>query len=208
MENKEIRFIDSQYNELFRIKDGESIEITLDTGEKVTRECKYIDDYHTQIGNNCYHICEFAELMERNGNTYCPNSLDGEEIQKYKDLQFVEKNYGEIDKDKFFKTDSGVTEIYFNPDSNAGGQFVELTISMDDIKDAAKRYKNPSDFFSYLEGITKGTLCDVGTDGFMNTAKNFMISKADFEGCTAKTMKELKKYAGVEKSKSAKEPER
>ena len=58
MESKEIRFIDSHYNELFRIKDGESITVTFQDGSKSDRECKYIDDYHAKIGYNVYHIAE------------------------------------------------------------------------------------------------------------------------------------------------------
>lgn len=65
MESKDIRFIDSQYNELFRIPDGGKIEITFENGEKSIKECKYIDDYHTKVGNYLFHICEFAEIMER-----------------------------------------------------------------------------------------------------------------------------------------------
>lgn len=136
---------------------------------------------------------------------YCYNNA---ELQKYKDLQFVEKNYSDIDRDKFFKTDNGVTEIYYNPDSNAGGQLVELTISNENIAEAARLYKSPKDFFSHIEGISKGTLHDVGTTSFMETAKDFMKAKADFESCTPKTMKELKKHAGIEKSKSDRDIER
>ena len=29
--------------------------------------CKYIDDYHVLVGNNSFHICEFAEILERRG---------------------------------------------------------------------------------------------------------------------------------------------
>lgn len=36
------------------------------------RICRYIDDYHVEVGRNLYHICQFAELMERNGNTVIP----------------------------------------------------------------------------------------------------------------------------------------
>ena len=81
MDNKEIRFIDSHYNELFRIPDGGKIEITYENGEKHIRECKYIDDYHTKIGNNTFHICQFAETMERTGNTYKPLD-DSKEVSK------------------------------------------------------------------------------------------------------------------------------
>ncbi|MHB8963139.1 MAG: hypothetical protein ACYC5K_08295 [Saccharofermentanales bacterium] len=70
--DKKVRFIDSQYNELFTVPDGSNIVISYEDGEKFIRPCKYIDDYHTQIGHNIYHICEFAERMERVKATYAP----------------------------------------------------------------------------------------------------------------------------------------
>lgn len=69
---KQIRFIDGRYNEKFRISDGGVIRITFSTGERVDRTCTYIDDYHVKIGNNVFHICEFAERMEQNGNKVEP----------------------------------------------------------------------------------------------------------------------------------------
>ena len=74
--------------------------------------------------------------------------------------------------------------------------------------EAAKLYKKPQDFFSHIEGMSKGALYDVGTETFMEAAKDFIESKADFEGCSLKTMNALKKYAAPEKSKTDKEPER
>lgn len=208
MEQKEIRFIDSCYNELFRIKDGESITVKFSDGSMSDRKCTYIDDYHTKIGYNVFHICEFAELMERGGSTYRPKGMPEYDKQTMIDSNFVNQNYDAINKDKFYKTTNGVTEMYYNPDADAGGQLVERTISKDDILDAAKLYKKPQDFFSHIEGMSKGTLYDVGTETFMETAKNFIESKADFEGCSLKTMNALKKYAVPEKSKTDKEPER
>ena len=67
-----IRFIDSEYHTLFTIQDGESIVITRFDGERMVFPCKYIDDCHVCIGNSAYHICEFAEMQERNGNIYVP----------------------------------------------------------------------------------------------------------------------------------------
>lgn len=71
-EQKRICFIDSEYNLLFTIPDGSSIRITFTDGLNVTRECRYIDDYHAKIGSTVYHICEFAERMEQNGSRYAP----------------------------------------------------------------------------------------------------------------------------------------
>lgn len=66
-ENK-IRFIDSNYNELFKINDGGEILITLANGKKIERQCFYLDETHFKIGGEIYHICQFAEIMEHNGN--------------------------------------------------------------------------------------------------------------------------------------------
>ena len=71
-EQKTIRFIDSSYRNLFTLPDGERIMLTFSDGETATRKCQYIDEYHTQVGNNVFHICEFAERMERNGTLYAP----------------------------------------------------------------------------------------------------------------------------------------
>lgn len=67
-----IRFINPNYKELFRISDGEKIRITLSDGEKLDKVCRYIDEYHVEVGNNLYHICEFAERMQQCGNTVAP----------------------------------------------------------------------------------------------------------------------------------------
>jgi len=69
---KEIRFIDSRYNTLFKIPDGAYITIVGADGRKSTYKCRYIDEYHLYVGNYGYHICEFAERMERNRSTCRP----------------------------------------------------------------------------------------------------------------------------------------
>ena len=69
---KKIRFIDSHYNIFFFIEDGENIVLTYANGEKVVKACTYIDECHTQVGHSVYHICEFSEIMERNGTRYEP----------------------------------------------------------------------------------------------------------------------------------------
>ena len=67
-ENTEmIRFIDTQYNELFAIPDGGSIVITHPNGDQYIGECKYLDDTHFEINGSCYHQMQFAESTERNG---------------------------------------------------------------------------------------------------------------------------------------------
>ena len=80
-----IRFIDPHYQEQFRIADGEKISIKLGDGKTMERTCRYIDDYHLEVGTNLYHICEFAELCERNGHTVEPAAKENKKPAKDKE---------------------------------------------------------------------------------------------------------------------------
>lgn len=72
---QDICFIDSGEKELFRLSDGEQITITNADGQKRDFPCRYIDEAHLEMGDNLYHICEFAERMERSGSTYQPKEI-------------------------------------------------------------------------------------------------------------------------------------
>lgn len=73
-----ICFINSHYKEKFRIADGDEIIIKSIVEADTVRDssaryvCRYIDDYHFEYGINLRHICEFAELCEKTGNTVIP----------------------------------------------------------------------------------------------------------------------------------------
>ena len=79
---KGIRFIDSHYKTLFYIDDGGSISINFGDGKCEERYCRYIDQTHVEVGNNLYHICEFAEKMEANGYTYEPQKSSKPQAEK------------------------------------------------------------------------------------------------------------------------------
>ena len=53
--DKQIRFIDSSYNELFTIPDRGIIAVKYPDGHTENKFCLYIDDYHTEIDGVCYH---------------------------------------------------------------------------------------------------------------------------------------------------------
>ena len=73
MEEKDhsIRFINSDYDTLFRIPDGGIVEVQF-PDRKFSARCEYLDDYHTKIGDTVFHICEFAELVEKQQGTVRP----------------------------------------------------------------------------------------------------------------------------------------
>ena len=68
-DKQDIRFIDSRYRDLFKLPNGGFIQVDY-PDETVIKQCVFIDPYHTQVGNNVFHICEYAERMERIGATY------------------------------------------------------------------------------------------------------------------------------------------
>ncbi|MDD3230360.1 MAG: hypothetical protein PHE09_14245 [Oscillospiraceae bacterium] len=76
--SKRIRFIDSHYKELFSIRDGGSIKITGYGDEISMKKCRFLDECHTEVGSTCYHICQFAEVMEKNGYKYEPAEMEVE----------------------------------------------------------------------------------------------------------------------------------
>ena len=92
-------------------------------------------------------------------------------------------------EDAFFidRENKSVTWIYYNPDSNAGGQYVTNTLSFDEIREAAKEYKVAEDFFDYLGSIANQELSDVGTEWFEDAEAEFHKTP-DLTDCTPATM--------------------
>ena len=98
--------------------------------------------------------------------------------------------------DAFFLDDESqtVTWMYYNPDSNAGGQYVTNTLSYDDVIEAARQYEGAGDFFDYLGSIAKQELADVGTEWFAQAEEQFKQTP-DFTDCTNATMESVTKRA-------------
>ena len=98
--------------------------------------------------------------------------------------------------DAFFPDDESqtVTWMYYNPDSNSGGQYVTNTLSYDDVIEAARQYEGAGDFFDYLGGIAKQELADVGTEWFAQAEEQFKQTP-DFTDCTKATMESVTKRA-------------
>ena len=75
----DIRFINSSYDEQFRLPNGGKIEVEY-PDRTFSARCEYIDDYHTYVGSEVYHICQFAEVLERSGGVCRPEPvLDAEQ---------------------------------------------------------------------------------------------------------------------------------
>ena len=70
----DIRLINSHYDDIYRIPDGGVIQIDFSDNSSFTARVKRLDDYHFDMGGlgNVFHICQFAEVMERNHADFYP----------------------------------------------------------------------------------------------------------------------------------------
>lgn len=114
----DIRFINSGYDEQFRIPDGGTIQVEY-PDRTFSAKCEYIDDYHTYVGSEVYHICQFAEMLERGGGVCRPEPvLDAEQAAwkiGWRAYLAVECGAGHWDyhlyDEKFNETKSGELEV-------------------------------------------------------------------------------------------------
>lgn len=69
-----IRFVTAGYRDLFRLADGDRVRIVKPDGQYTDRTCRYINETYMTCGwdDRLYHIHDFAEEMERAGNTVIP----------------------------------------------------------------------------------------------------------------------------------------
>lgn len=176
---KGIRFIDSRYKELFKIADGEKIVITDPYSGKEERTCRYIDEYHTEIGNHLYHICQFAEIMERNGAVYEP--VKSEEIKEEKvDMEDTKNSlvyHSEYGGDTEVKLNiqqyMGNGRIYIGLISEEDGYpepYADVTVNIDDFAMDYCGYLDTNNLSNVEKFITENDLGEftgfIGRSGF------------------------------------------
>ena len=122
----------------------------------------------------------FLERLRENPlNDHLKKSVDLEPKTAYKDAFYV---YPEKDM---------VVWIYFNPDANAGGQYVSNYLKFDDIASAMVNRDDADDFFDALSGYAEVELSDAGTPNFAIVDKDFKTKTPTLTDCTEATMKAL-----------------
>ena len=99
---------------------------------------------------------------------------------------FAKENYEGINQTKVFKTPLGFEEIYFNPDSSAGGQLVYNKYPYALIREAAKT-GNVEDFFQYLNDNCTQYSVDVDNENFLDYAEDFITKEADYSESNKET---------------------
>lgn len=135
-EPKEIRFITPNYETLFKIPDGDHVLVKYKSGEIMEYSCKFLDPYHFLLGNNCYHICEFAERMEAIGARVCLfpekriiwSNRDIDEEAWKKDLrgEYPDIDDRELERMVYEQNDSYLDDERINLDINVGSEILVI----------------------------------------------------------------------------------
>ena len=96
-------------------------------------------------------------------------------------------------KDRFYVDlqNDTIEWMYYNPDSDSGGQFVLCKVSYKDFYEGLKEKTNPEDLFSYLESICRQVLYD-DKDG-VHDPEGVALYERDYvcEGISYDTVSEL-----------------
>ena len=99
-----------------------------------------------------------------------------------------------IEDDDYYFHRPGMGEfeaIYYNPDSNAGGQFVVLHIPYELIAEAKENSNSVNEFYEYLDSKANTELIDVGTQEFSDYLEAYAEPEPDYIGRTEETMQAL-----------------
>ena len=82
--------------------------------------------------------------------------------------------------------------VYFNPDSNAGGQYVIMTLPYELISDAVEQTNDRESFFEFLEERASHTeFVDITDEDFRATMEGYKSRPADFIGRSDEVMTSL-----------------
>lgn len=181
-----------------RIREGRYRHNPPLTQEDLARKIQFLGNENmtsliiSRIEKNQRHVCDgelFLERLRENPlNDHLKKSVDLEPKTAYKDAFYV---YPEKDM---------VVWIYFNPDANAGGQYVSNYLKFDDIALAMENRDDADDFFDALSEYAEVELTDAGTPNFAIVDKNFKTKTPTLTDCTEATMQALIEF--YEKNKA------
>ena len=181
--------IDRHYAEIMKEREA---EMAIETEEKPLEEMNILEmvDYFMEQGmteeqaNDLANAEWQARDVRQRGNDV---------VQKEKlDALYAENPIG--NDDWFYHHPDSMTfeAVYFNPDSNAGGQYVIMTLPYELISDAVEQTNDTQSFFEFLEERASHTeLVDITDEDFRATMESYKNRTADFVGRSDEVMTSL-----------------
>lgn len=181
--------IDRNYAEIMKEREA---EMSIETEEKPLEEMNILEmvDYFMEQGmteeqaNDLANAEWQARDVRQRGNDV---------VQKEKlDALYAENPIGS--DDWFYHHPDTMTfeAVYFNPDSNDGGQYVIMTLPYELISDAVEQTNDRESFFEFLEERASHTeLVDITDEDFRATMESYKNRTADFVGRSDEVMSSL-----------------
>jgi len=180
--------IDRHYAEIMKEREA---EMAIETEEKPLEEMNILEmvDYFMEQGmteeqaNDLANAEWQARDVRQRGNDV---------VQKEKlDALYAENPIGS--NDWFYHHPDTMTfeAVYFNPDSNAGGQYVIMTLPYELIKEAFEETSDTPSFFEYLEEQASTQLVDIDSEDFRSAMEAYKQQPADIIGRTDDTLSYL-----------------
>ena len=181
--------IDRNYAEIMKEREA---EIAVETDEKSLEEMNILEmvDYFMEQGmteeqaNDLANSEWQARDVRQRGNDV---------VQKEKlDALYAENPIGSDDWFYHHPDRQAFEAVYFNPDSNAGGQYVIMTLPYELISDAVEQTNDSQSFFEFLEERASHTeLVDITDEDFRATMESYKSRPADFIGRSDEVMTTL-----------------
>lgn len=117
--------------------------------------------------------------------------------------KYVSEHSSAFQNSKFYIEDYAVKEVYYNPDSNAGGQLVTNRYSCSSIVEAYENHNDSDSFWDHLGSTAQQYLTDIDASEFGMEAKEFVESPCDYSGNNEETMNAIYRWAnGMEQTQS------
>lgn len=128
------------------------------------------------------------------------NAENPEKFANYiENTYFLENPIGEKDWFINYSARQTAASIYFNPDANAGGQFVISSLPYDFILKTKEETETTEEFFEYLNDYAHTDLIDIDTSEFKDVVMEYKDRNPDFLDRTEETMNGLVQAAQQER---------
>ena len=181
--------IDRHYAEIMKEREA---EMAIETEEIPLEEMNILQmvDYFMEQGMTEEQANDLAnaEWQARDVRQRGNDVVNKEKL----DAMYAENPIG--NDDWFYHHPDSMTfeAVYFNPDSNAGGQYVIMTLPYELISDAVEQTNDTQSFFEFLEERASHTeLVDITDEDFRATMESYKNRTADFVGRSNEVMTSL-----------------
>jgi hypothetical protein len=110
---------------------------------------------------------------------------------------YIDEHAAEFEDTKFYFNDNTerVTMVYYNPDSEAGGQLVSNELYLCDLKETLTERENLEEFWELFYERAGCYLTDIDAAEFESAARHFVEEPCDIRGQSRETIAAIREWA-------------